>query len=393
MLATAIMAGFGFFFWLINTKIFSTEDIGLATTLISVVILIGTLSQIGFDMAFVRYLANSNQRNETLNTGLILVGITAFFISILFISFVGIISPSLSFITGHLLIIIVFIIFCISFALSMLIDSIFLSDRQTKYTLITSVIFSTIKMLLPFAFIGYGATGIFIAAATAHTIGFILSFAFLLRKSDYKPKFIIAKDVMNQVRNYCASNYIAGILNLLPTALLPIIVINHFGPKQAAYYYMAMMIGNLLYTIPWATTKSLFSEGSRDKQTINSNIQKSIKIIGVLLLPAIIVILIAGSNVLAIFGKNYSEEGISFLRLIAITGIIVSVYSIYGSLFKVREDLQSIILVNIFYAVIILALSYALLPFGLFGIGVAWLIGHIIASIISAIVWKYPLKV
>ena len=59
MLATAVMAGFGFFFWLIVARMFSTANIGLATTLISVMNMIAMLSLVGFDVTFVRFLPNS----------------------------------------------------------------------------------------------------------------------------------------------------------------------------------------------------------------------------------------------------------------------------------------------------------------------------------------------
>lgn len=44
MLSTAVQAFFGFFFWVINARLFTTEEVGIATTLISVMALIGTFS-------------------------------------------------------------------------------------------------------------------------------------------------------------------------------------------------------------------------------------------------------------------------------------------------------------------------------------------------------------
>src|ERR1019366_5408175 len=73
MLNTAIQAAFGFFFWLIATHIFTPADIGVGTTLISAMMLISFVSLLGFNSTFVRILPNSNNRNNEINTGSILV--------------------------------------------------------------------------------------------------------------------------------------------------------------------------------------------------------------------------------------------------------------------------------------------------------------------------------
>lgn len=385
MLATAVMAGFGFFFWLISAQLVPPENIGIATALISMMNIIAIFSLIGFDSAIVRFLSHSTQRNDKLNTGIILVGITAFILGGFFVFFVRNISPQLAFIRESPLISLLFILFCVMSAINILTDAVFLAYRQTKFSLIINTIFSFIKMLLPLAFAPWGAFGIFSAAAIGQSIGFILSITTMIWKFDYRPQFIINRDVIKQVWYYCAGNYIAGALNLLPVMILPIIIINHLGSKEAAYFYIVMMIGGLLYVIPQATTKSLFAEGSHNEQTIKANIKKSIRIISLLLIPAIIIFLFSGKYILQFFGKSYSSEGLNFLYLITIASIAVSTYYISATLLRIKKNLYALIITNIFYAITIIMFSYLFLPLGLVGIGIAWLLGNIVASIIGII--------
>ena len=391
MLATAVMAGFGFFFWLINARLFSTAHVGLATTLISVMNLIATLSLIGFDMAFVRFLPASDQRNDKLNTGMILVGGAALLLSTTFVLFVGKISPQLAFI-AHPAYGTAFVLFCAMSALNILTDAVFLAAKSTKYTLIINAVFSVIKMTLPFAFISWGAMGIFTAAAAAQSVGFVLSVAVMIWKLDYRPRLAVNIGVIKRVWRYCAGNYIAGALNLLPATVLPVLITNRLGAEQAAYYYMAMMIGNLLYTIPWATTKSLFAESSHNEQTIGTNIKKSIKTISFLLLPAIIALIFWGKYILTFFGKGYSTDGIHLLYLIAITGVMISIYSLFGIIFRVRKNLQALIIINLIYTGSIIGLAYLFLSLGLPGIGYAWLLGNGIAGITGWILFSISKK-
>lgn len=380
MLATAVMAGFGFFFWLISARLYTTEDIGLATTLISVMSLISTLSLIGFNATFVRFLPKSENPNDKLNTGMILVGISAFILSGMFILFVNNLSPSLAFVRENFFISASFVIFCVMSGLNVLTDSVFLAKRQTKFTLIINAIFSAVKMLLPFAFIGWGAIGIFTAAALGQTVGFILSAAVMVWKFNYRPRLVVKVEILRKVWKYSAGNYISGVFSLLPMTLLPLIIINRLTPSDAGYFYIAMMIANLLYVIPRSTTSSLFAESSNNEYSLRDNLKKSIKIISILLIPAITVLFFGTEPILGIFGKSYATEGVNFLRLVVIAGIAVSVNNIFGAVFQFNKSLKSMISFNIVYAIAIIALGYALLPLGLTGIGIAWVVGNFIAG-------------
>lgn len=392
MLATAVMAGFGFFFWMISARLVSPQNIGIATTLISIMNIIAIFSLIGFDSTIVRFLANSKEKNDKLNTGIILVGFTAFLLSLIFILFVHQISPQLEVILSNTWYSIAFVAFTIMSAINILTDAVFLAYRQTKYSLIINTIFSFVKMLLPLLFAPWGAFGIFTAAAGGQTIGFILSIGVMIWKFDYKPKFTINTSIVNEVWAYSAGNYIAGVLNLLPVTLLPIIITNHIDSSTAGYFYIVMMIANLLYTIPYAATKSLFAEASNDENTITENLKKSVKIVAYLMFPAIAVLMFLGKFILSFFGKAYSVEGIQFLYLVAISGIIVASYSLISSLLRVQKDIVGLIIINIAYASVTLGLAYALIYLGLIGIGISWFFGNLTAGIAGLLKYRFSRK-
>lgn len=391
MLATAVMAGFGFFFWLINARLFSAANIGVATTLISVMSLIALLSLLGFNNAFVRFLPAAKNRNDQISTGLVLVTITSVFLSILFIVFLRFISPQLAFIQQNLWFAIIFIIACVMNALNTLTDSVFLAGRQTKYTLIINTILSAFKMLVPFAFIGFGAMGIFGAVVLAQILGTVLSILAMMRWFDYRLSLTINWGFVSNIWRYNTANYLSGVLGLLPATLLPIIIINNLGPESAAYYYIAMMVANLLYAIPYAATRSLFAEGSHDEESIQENLMKSIKTIFLLIIPAILVLLAGSGLVLQIFGKSYEGGGADFLRLVVLAGITVSTSSIIGILLQIKKDIGAIIITNFLNTITVIYISYVLLPvFGLNGVGIAWISGGLISTIVGYLLYRMP---
>jgi O-antigen/teichoic acid export membrane protein len=389
MCATAVMAGFGFFFWLITARLFTTEEIGLATTLISVMSLIATFSLIGFDAAFVRFLPTAEERNRKINTGFILVGITALILSSIFVFGIHFISPRLSFVQDHPIYGFAFVLACVLNALNVLTDSVFLANRQAVYTLVINALFSMSKMLLPFAFIGWGAIGIFSAAAGAQAIGLLLSLIALAWKFGYRPIFAVDWNVIGSVWRYSAANYFGGILGLLPATFLPIMITNSIGPHQAAYFYIAMMIGNLLYVIPYATARSMFAESSHDENALLTHMKSAIQIMLGILLPSIAVLLLGASLILGVFGAEYAEGSATFLRLLAITGIPVAVYTLYCAIFRVTKDLRSLLVANAIYSGSVLLFSYLFMDMGLYGIGLAWILGNTLAAIGSFFLYRF----
>src|SRR4051812_12900040 len=85
MSATAVLAGFGFLFWLIVARLFSTADIGLASALIAVMNFISYLSLVGFNVAFVRFLPRSEKSDDEVNTGMVLVALASAVLSAAFV--------------------------------------------------------------------------------------------------------------------------------------------------------------------------------------------------------------------------------------------------------------------------------------------------------------------
>ena len=62
--STVVMSVLGFVFWLINSHLFSAQQVGLATTLISVMTLITNFSMIGLNIGLIKYLPLTDQRSD-----------------------------------------------------------------------------------------------------------------------------------------------------------------------------------------------------------------------------------------------------------------------------------------------------------------------------------------
>jgi len=382
MLSTGVMAVFGFFFWIINARLYSAEQVGIGATLISIITLISSFSLLGLGNSLIKYLPTSDKKNKKINTSFMLVGLTSIFISIFFLVFLKTFSPKLLFVRENIIFSLLFVLFVVFSSLNIISESVFIAYRSSKFVLIKNTISSIAKLILPIFLVALGAYGIVVSMGIAMAVAFLLSLVFLILRFNYSPKPIIDKIVVKKMIKFSLGNYIAGFIGGLPATILPILITNLIGAKFSAYFYMDMMIANLLYIIPMATSQSLFAEGSYRERDLKIQLKKAIKIISIIIIPAIIVTFLFGKYILLAFGKEYSSEGVIFLQILAISGIFVSINYIGNSIFYIKNRIKLIILVNFIGASIVFSLSIMLIHQNLLGIGAGWMLGQGIISVI-----------
>jgi len=392
MVSTGVMSVFGFVFWMINARLFTAEEVGLATTIISVMSLITTFSLLGLGTGLIRYLSKSERKNDKINTCFTLVGVVSIIVSAVFILGISQFSPRLLFIKESVILSGIFIISMVISSFSSLIENLFISYRSTKYTLLKQTIFSVLKIGLPFGLVGLGVWGIFGSWMIGLFASVLVSFFVLMKKFSYKPKLIFHDSIIRKIGKYSFLNYVSGFIGGLPTLILPLMITNSIHPEMTAYYYMAMMIANVLFIIPSATSNSLFAEGSHDEKSLKLQIKKSAKIISLLIIPAIIITIFFGKYILLLLGKDYSAEGYMLLNYFALSCVFMSINSIFGSIFRVKHKLKQILVLSIISAITILGLSLLWMGDGLTGIGLAWLIGQGIVTLSYFVLWIFGKK-
>src|SRR5450759_909702 len=73
ILSSGLQAALGFAFWIITARLFSTADVGRASSLISATTVISYLALLGLNSTLVRHLPTAPDRNALITAGLLLV--------------------------------------------------------------------------------------------------------------------------------------------------------------------------------------------------------------------------------------------------------------------------------------------------------------------------------
>ena len=382
MLSTGVMSGFGFIFWIITTHYYNSEEIGFATALISITVVISSWSLFGLNSALMRYLAQSEQPNRVINTAMVTVSITTVLASVIYLLGINYFSPTFHVLAENPLYAVLFILFMIAVSLNTLTDSVFTAYRLAKYNLIVYTFFGFTKIALPLFLLALGAYGIFFSYTGAVIVSLLLSIYFMVRKFDYKPQILFDRKFAKKMFKFSMATYVAGFISSLPGFLAPIFIINELGAKESAYFYMASTIAALLYIIPQAITQSLFAEGSYQERDFAAFVKRAIRFIIVFLVPAIIAVFIFGKYILLIFGAEYSDNSYQLLQIMALTSVFLAIDLIGSTIMKIKHQMKEYIAVNIIYSVFTLGLFYILMPEqGTMGIAWALLGGQIFLSI------------
>lgn len=384
---SAVNAVLGFVFWILAARLYTTEDVGLGSAVIAAVGLLAFIASLGLGFGLIRFLPGSGDDARRLINGcLTLASLAAIAAATIFIVGTPLWSPALTFVRENTIFVGAFVVFVIVATLSPLLDGVFIGLRQAKYTLIKNLAQGLFKVVLIAALASvFKVFGIFASygLGIAGCLGLAL-FLFLPRlQPGYRPRPILQKQVSNELVHFSLANYASSGLWTAPAWILPIMIVNLLGGEANAFFYISWSMAGLLFAIPLATSTSLFTEGSYDEKALPHNVSRSLKLMVVLLLPAIAVLLAAGDKILLLFGKEYSLEGTKLLWLLAPSALPVAVNVLYLGIARVKKRLKDIILVAATIAFGTLVLSYVLLPrLGILAAGVGWLASQSIVALV-----------
>ena len=376
MLSSVMGAGTGFVFWVLAAKIYPAEAVGLSSAMVSAMRLISLLSLLGLDIALIRFIPERDSVS-LINSSVLTVCFATLLLSAIFVLSIDLIAPSLKILKNGATFLL-FITFTLMLSLGSLMgQGMFVAFRKAEYTFIQSVSSLPRLFILPLL-ISLGALGVFISFGLGMIIAFILGFVLMFRLIPYRLK--LSKAVKDLI-GYAFGVYIARIFEMLPSLLLPIIVLEILGAEMNAYFFIAWSIMFFTTMIARNTARSLLAEGSHDQTRLKDKAVKSLKFVFLLLFIVIAVIYIFGEPILRFFGKGYAENALEVLRVLLIGCIPYSFNIIYASAMMVLKNLRRVVAVYGGIAITTIVAGYILmLKFGLIGVGYAWISANLLVS-------------
>jgi O-antigen/teichoic acid export membrane protein len=384
----------GFVFWLVAARFYPDEAVGLASALISAMGLAVSFSKLGLELGLVRFLKRHSEDPKAIINTVFTVGLLASVAAaLIFIAGLDLWSPALLFIRETPLYLFAFVFFCAVSSLNNLSDHSFIASRRSGFVVASGLIFGILKVILAIALATFLTSfSIFASWGIGMTAAVIISiFVFLpIAQRGYRFAVTIKKKILSNMLGYSFASYLSVLLWGAPGLIFPLMVVNLLGAESNAYFYIGWAVSNVIVMIPRSVTTSLLAEGSYDETNLKTHILRSLKIIFLLLVPAVVAVLLLADKLLWLFGTQYSASATELVRIMTLAVLPLAVNILYLNIKRVQKDLKMIVGMPAFIAVISIVLALILLPqIGFNGVGIAWLAAHACCAVVIVVNWLW----
>lgn len=384
----------GFVFWLVAARFYPDEAVGLASALISAMGLAVSFSKLGLELGLVRFLKRHSEDPKAIINTVFTVGLLASVAAaLIFVAGLDLWSPALLFIRETPLYLFAFVFFCAVSSLNNLSDHSFIASRRSGFVVASGLIFGILKVILAIALATFLTSfSIFASWGIGMTAAVIISIFVLLpiAQRGYRFAVTIKKKILGDMLGYSFANYISMLLWGTPALIFPLMVVNLLGAEANAYFYIGWAVSNVIVMIPQSVTTSLLAEGSYDETNLKTHILRSLKIIFLLLVPAVVAVLLLADKLLWLFGTQYSASATELVRIMTLAVLPLAVNILYLNIKRVQKDLKMIVGMPAFIAVISIVLALILLPqIGFNGVGIAWLAAHACCAVVIVVNWLW----
>lgn len=388
---TALTALLSFLFWALVARLFDAARVGLATSLISAISLISYMSLCGLNSTLIRFAAPARARNSQITWSFIAVCTAAFLLGSGYLLGLPLYGRQLLFIRDNPWLGATFVAFCACAALNVLTDSVFIGARIPHYNLIVDGIIQGVsKLIMPIFLVGLGAVGIVGAMGGGYVTAVLASVALMAWRLGYRFDVRTRGTGLRKYARFSVASYLSALLNLLPTLILPLIVLQRLGATDAGYYYIAFQVAGLLTAVCTGVGEAMFAEASHDLSRIGEVLKKSAKLMAVIALPAGAVVALGSGLLLSFFGAGYASNARSLLAALAVgtVGVVVNTWA--SNALRVHRRLRAMVASNAVFLLVTVGMALAFSSKGLVWLGWAWDAGNLASGIAAAVCVPWP---
>lgn len=382
----------GFFFWVIATRYYSPNDIGIISAVISCIFIISMISSMGFPTALIFYLPRDTKNaNRIISSCMIIVIAISILLSLIFFLGLNFWMKGLISVFGDIKVSIIFFMITIMTSISALMGGIFMASKRSEFHMAKEATFDFIKIFPLVLFPGFGALGILISWSIGLILSIIIAAILLYNLRRYTP-ILTVDPIIKTIIKFSGGNYITNILYNLPRLILPIMIVDLISVESSAYFFISITVAGLLYGISQSTSFSLLAQPSEGEKLLN-NVIKMIRFNLFLLIPGFLLFVFFGKFVLSLFNPTYAEHATATLIILAAASIPLSLNTIFSTVRNSQKRVMSMIKVNGAITGMTLIFSMPLMKMaGIEGAAISYLVANTIVAMVIFYKMKDPIE-
>jgi O-antigen/teichoic acid export membrane protein len=332
-------SGVGVIYWALAAHLYSDDILGVNAALLSLVVLLGNIAQLNLRSGFGRYVPMAGQHlRRLLGLGYLASTITALIGSLVVVQLIDWFPATVGHVRVTPLLAGLFVATTVTWSLLAVQEHALAALRRTVWVPIWNAIFAALKLLLLVLLAGsFGAFDILaswaLPAAAVIAVGTPTVMRWASPGSRSAGTDAHGHDAsgladpgppdasLRSITSSLGLDYIASLLTISATSLLPLVALWLLGPESSAHVFIVLLVAAGAQLLPLVLSQSLLVEASAGKATFERDARRVIRQLLLLLTPVVGVLVLAAPLILAIFGPGYAAEGTSALRLFALAAL------------------------------------------------------------------------
>jgi len=372
-------SGLGFLYWAIAARMLPVATVGVASALISAMMLVTSLSLCGLNFAASRFLPVAGSRRGAMVHGLqIAAGGLGAAGGAIFMAGSAIWSApaaqvGLPFVAAAAC--------CAIFTIQ---DHVLLGLNRAAWVAIGNALVGIAKLALLIGLVSLLARPSWAIifwpwVATAACAAVIV---WVLAASHARALSTAASSLPSvwAICRFALANHFGAILLQLPPLIFPIVVYQMLGQEATAYFYTSWMLASMVMLLASNIASALVAQAARAEARADRTQQTALRYVMLLVVPGSILLLLGGRAALAIFGPAY-QHGYALLITLALGCPVYALNAFYAGLMRVRRALRPVLIQGALAGGVALGLAPLLgSSLGLPGFGLAYVLGQIVAA-------------
>ncbi|GAA2629690.1 hypothetical protein [Streptomyces vastus] len=389
-ISSLVNAGVGALFWLFATHWYDDEIVGLSYSALSASLLLANIGQLNLNDFLIRFVPCSGRHTRKLILTCYTVSASwSALATVAFLALVPMLASGLGYLRNPA-VGVWFVAATAGYAVFVLQDGALTAVRRPGWVVAENMVFACVKILL----LAGGAalaleSGILASWAGALVVSLLVANYLLLRRAVPQHE----KEAPQAARpprlvGYAAADYFGSLFRMAAYTIMPLLVLSTLGAEQSAFFSLAWIIGYVLFLVARNMGSSLVVEAVSRPERLVEHGRRVLRHSGLLLTAGVAVIVAGAPQILRLFGAEYSEEGTTLLRLLALSALPNLVFSVAVDVLRARRRMRLVVGLQIALCALVLGLAAVLLPvLGITGAGVAWLFAECLLAV-PLLIWR-----
>jgi O-antigen/teichoic acid export membrane protein len=294
-------------------------------------------------------------------------------------------APGLSGLLGAGLAPMVFVVATALWALFVMQDSVLVAVGRAGAVPVANLAFGWLKLaLLPMLALAVPLAGIWVSWVVATSVAVAGTTGYLGWRA--MPAFAARAGTgevaaPRELRRFIGPDYLGALAWIAASYLTPLVVLALTDPARSAVFALAWSICIALYHVPAAFGQALVANAVLHRDWLDQQHRQALRHTLRLLVPVVALVAGLAPFWLSLFGLWYAEQGVTTLRLLALSAIPNAVVALAVSRARVERRMRVVVAVLVGVCVLVLGLTTALVPhLGIAGAALAWLVAQLLVA-------------